>query len=154
MRQYVFKLLGILFVSQLLFGCSRFGQVKNKSKGYPLTFIDSVWIDYAHAMEKKDLNYLLQNSFDSVQCAECQLLPNNKNEYYMSEFVFKNHLNKLMHIPSLSDKEFETLWSKDNSSFNVNYQIKDRNAPEGGYNLIFIFTKYMGKWKFKGMIVT
>lgn len=116
--------------------------------------MDSTWIEYARAMERKDINYLLKHSLDSIQCVDCQLVPDNNNEYYSAEFVFNNHLNKLMHLQSLSDKKFSTYWSDDKSTFYVNYNVKTKNAPEGGYNLIFIFTNRKAQWKLQGMIVT
>ncbi|MCB0495231.1 MAG: hypothetical protein KDC79_03805 [Cyclobacteriaceae bacterium] len=115
---------------------------------------DSLWINFAHALEIKDTKFLIENSLDSVQCAECIFLSNHETEVYASSFVYDqpDRIEKLMHIDSLSDQDFSTFVEGDRLV--VNYKVKSIYAEEGGYNLIFLFIKTSKGYRFKGMILT
>jgi hypothetical protein len=78
----------------------------------------------------------------------------NTNEYYSSDFVFRNHLDKLMHIPSLSDRDFSTYQLDD--IIRVHYGVKGKllGREEEAYSLIFTFIKTIDGWKFQGMLLT
>jgi hypothetical protein len=102
-------------------------------------------------MESRNINYLIINSLDTIQCGDCNL-DKNRNEYFSSRFVFENHLEKIMHLKSLTNRNYSMY--QDDSSIHVMYEIRTSNALEGGYNLIFNFVKVDSKYFFAGMIVT
>lgn len=126
-------------------------QTENKEQKV-LTAPDSLWLQFANSMETKNIEFLVANSLDTIQCADCNLDNNPDNEYYESKFVFENHMDKLMHLDKLSNKDHYIY--QDDSLMHVVYSIKNLNAFEGGYNLIFNFVKVDDKYLFKGMIVT
>lgn len=117
-----------------------------------LTTPDSLWLQFAYRMETKDIDFLVNNSLDTIQCADCNLDGNPDNEYYESKFVFEKHIDKIMHIDSLRNKGHYIY--QDDSLMHVVYSIKNLNAFEGGYNLIFNFIKVDERYLFKGIIVT
>jgi len=108
---------------------------------------DSIWIEFASALENKDLDYLIQNSMDTIQCVDC--ISESDKEYFSSKYIFKNHIKELMHLESLTDKKFSS--SFDGDFIRINYTIKWEKAPEGAYNLIFSFKKVDNKYLFNGM---
>lgn len=105
------------------------------------------------ALDQQNTQYLLDHSLDSIQCAECNLIPEQISEFYTSEFVFKNPVNlkKMKHLPNL--KRYSYTIFKDDELIRVNYKIKANNS-EGGYNLIFTFVRTKKGDLFHGMIVT
>lgn len=117
-----------------------------------ITAPDSIWQQFANKMKTKDIEFLVNNSLDTIQCADCNLDGNPDNEYYESKFVFETHMNKIMHIDSFRNKDYYIY--QDDSLMHVVYSIKNYNALEGGYNLMFNFIKKDGKYLFQGMIVT
>jgi hypothetical protein len=114
---------------------------------------DTLWLDFAKALESKDIRYLKEHSMDSIQCAECNCRDKTDIEYYKSEEVFSNCIEQLMHLKSLTNVNFSTSEYGD-EEIRVNYTIKSPMAEEGAYNLIFLFTKRDSGYLFKGMIVT
>lgn len=76
-----------------------------------------MWNEFALAMETKNLEYLIKNSFDTIQCIDCII--NNKSE----------NLDKLMHLDSLTNIEFSTYTT--DSIIRVSYSVKWKLAPEG-----------------------
>ena len=114
---------------------------------------DSLWLDFARALESNDTKYLKQHSKDSIQCAECKCNGKTDVEYYKSEEVFSYCLEQLKHLKSLTNVNFSTSEYGD-EVIRVNYTIKAPKAEEGGYNLIFFFEKTNKGYLFKGMIVT
>ena len=102
-------------------------------------------------MEMKNIDFLINNSLDSVTCYDCSILDGQK-EIFASEFIFKNYLDKIMHIQSLLNKEFST-YQVDSKLIRIVYQVKTQQAPEGEYGLIFTLIKKDKKYYFKGMMV-
>lgn len=137
----------ILFVILLATGCESSKQADNDKV---LTYADSLWIEFYFALKTENLNYLIENSLDTIQCAECDI--SIQNEYHKSEFIFKNHINQLIHLNSLKGKEFSSF--QDHEVIHITYFIYSKNAEENGYNLIFTFIQTKDGFKFKGMIVT
>jgi hypothetical protein len=127
-------------------------QIKNEKQNQ--TFADSLWSKYAKAMESKNIDYLIQNSLDTIECCECELNKENTNEYYGADYVFRNHLDKLMHFRSLSDRDFSTYQLDD--IIRVHYGVKGKllGREEEAYDLIFTFIKTINGWKFQGMLLT
>lgn len=150
MKQNLFKILGLIFIIQFI-GCADFLKRESNSPNNlkKNSFADSLWIEYATAMESKDMEYLEKNSFDMIQCIDCILNNKSKSEYYKSELIFQNYLDKLMHLDSLTNKKFSTYMT--DSIIRVSYSIKWKLAPEGAYGLVFTFKKRNDKFYFDGM---
>ena len=87
----------LLIVFILLASC----QDKSRNEvSHSSSHSDSVWLTFLNAMESKDIKFLLANSADTIQCAECNLDQIEDKEYYNSDLVFTKHLDKLMHLPN------------------------------------------------------
>lgn len=150
-KYYKILMAPLLFAFLISVSFCSSSQAENKEEKI-LTAPDSLWLQFAHNLEAKNTEFLVNNSLDTIQCAECNLDGNPDNEYYESRFVFENHTDKLIHLKTLKDKDHYIY--QDDSLMHVVYTIKTPNALEGGYNLIFNFTKVGEKYLFKGMIVT
>jgi hypothetical protein len=140
----------LLYVS-IVSSCSFHKKTEAMNEKQNLAFSDSLWLNFAHSMEVGNIDFLLKNSLDTIQCADCQLNPKNEEDYYPAEMVITKHLDKLMHLSSLSNKAFSTY--QDSSSIQVIYLVKAKYAEEGAYDLIFFFRKIGSAWKFTGMVV-
>lgn len=124
--------------------------MKKQKKEY--TKLDSIWLPFAKAMEAKDIEFLIKNSLDSVTCYDCCLDTANEKVDFESKFIFKNHLDKIMHLTTLTDRDFST-YQIDSSLIRIGYSVKSFYAPEGAYGLFFTLVKKGKKYYFKGMIV-
>lgn len=153
MIQYFYTGIWILF-GIMITACdfSRNANAELNQNIHIQTFADSLWLEFAQALESKNIEYLVQNSLDTIQCAECQLLINVESEFYEANFLFENHINKLAHLPSFKDRVFSTF--QNDNLINVNYKIKCKKCEYGAYNLIFTFVKIKEEYLFKGMIAT
>ncbi|TKG91501.1 hypothetical protein EYV94_20970 [Puteibacter caeruleilacunae] len=109
---------------------------------------DSLWQKFAYSLETRDTTFLINNSLDTIQCAEFS----SENEYFASEFIFKNHIKKLMHLDSLRNADYNIYVG--DSLMHINYPIKTNKTIEGGYNLIFSFSKVENRFVFRGMLLT
>lgn len=119
---------------------------------YYLPKSDSLWLQFAQAMEQKDISYLNQHSLDSIECAECNCAKTD-NDFLNANFAFTHCLDKLMHLERLTDKEFVTT-ENGSDELQVIYSVKAPMAEEGAYNLIFQFERKGKTYFFKGMLVT
>ena len=104
------------------------------------------------ALESKDIEFLLQNSLDSIQCAECKIEVTNSSERYDAKLIFESYSDQLMHLKALKGLDFST--HEENGKMYVNYQIETSEFDKNSYNLIFRFVKTAKGYKFSGMIVT
>lgn len=137
----------------LLTNCS----IETKKQVHPdyriseFTSADSVWIVFREALQQGQIEYLLSNSFDSIQCIDC--LPDSLktiNEIYDSRLIYRQHLRELMHLDSLNNYDFSTF--QNDTMFYVSYSIEWKYAEEGSYGLHYIFKKNNDKYLFSGMI--
>jgi hypothetical protein len=103
-------------------------------------------------MEKKNIDFLIRNSLDTIQCVDCDIRPDRETEFYDAELIFNSHLDKLGRLKSLEDKEFTT--HEEDNIIRVNYSFPATFSQDHGYNLIFTFVKVDDKYLFTGMIVT
>src|SRR5688572_19374354 len=71
-----------------------------------LTQADSIWISFMTQMENGNVEFLLENSLDTIQCVDCNIESGGQSEFYDSDLIFNHHLGKLKHLKSLRDKEF------------------------------------------------
>jgi hypothetical protein len=145
MRYFGQTLFLLLFTSTIL-SCDKTG------KRETLTQADSLWINFMTQMENKNVDFLIENSLDTIQCVDCDITSNPETEFYDAELVFINHLDKLKHLKSLRDQGFTT-YEEDNM-IRVNYSFPATFSQDRGYNLIFTFIKVDDKYLFTGMIVT
>ena len=116
------------------------------------TVADSIWDYFVRAMETDDIEYMIANSLDSINCSELDIPTEKNDEIYESKFIFNNNLDKLMHQDNLLTRDHNTY--ETDSTIYINYQIKCSKAEEGGYNLIFFFEKKENKYLFSGMILS
>ena len=149
MKQNIFKILGLILIIQLL-GCSGFPKKEtNTNSSRKDLYADSLWTEYARAMETKNIQYLIENSLDTIQCGDCIFDNKSKSEYYDSEMIFEDYLDKLMHLDSLTNREFSTF--RNDTIIRISYNIKWKLAPEGAYGLVFTFKKRNKMFLFDGM---
>ena len=135
----VFQIFTVFFLAELLTNCT--GRTEQPRT---LTATDSLWLNFATAMERNDLEYLLANSLDSIRCVDCNpTTPNWEDEIYEAEYLFKNHLTDLMHLDNLSSG-FSTY--QDSTLIRVGYTIEAPQAEEGAYNLVFTLEQKNGKY--------
>jgi hypothetical protein len=146
MRMNSHKIIGLIIFIICTVSCSSNRQPE-KNICRELTFADSLWIEFAKALERHDTKYLIGNSFDTVHCVDCLQDSIRTGEYYDSKDIFQNHLKEFMHIDSLSNTEFSSY--QDDSLIQISYNIKWRYAEEGAYGLIFTFIKSKDKYLFK-----
>jgi hypothetical protein len=146
-------ILGLILLSQLLTNCfyrtDKLGQ--NGSDLKNLSYADSLWIDYKGALQNQRIDYLIDNSLDSIQCVDCVTDSNNLSDIYNSKYIFDNHLKELKHLDSLTN---DYLAYQNDSMIFINYTVKDKKSEEGGYNLIYIFKKSNQRYLFNGMTTT
>lgn len=116
------------------------------------TGLDSIWLRFAKAMELKDIQFLINNSTDSITCYDCKIGSNSDKIYFNSSFIFKNYIDKIMHLPKLSDKPFST-YQVNSDIIKITYNINSSKAPEGAYDLVFTLVKKDEKYLFEGMMV-
>jgi hypothetical protein len=146
-------ILGLILLSQLLTNCSyrsdKFGQ--NGSDLKSMSYADSLWIEYKNALQNQRIDYLIDNSLDSIQCVDCVPDSGKLSDIFDSKYIFENHLKELMHLDSLTNDY--SAFQNDSMIF-INYTIKDNKSEEGGYNLIYIFKKSNQRYLFSGMLTT
>jgi hypothetical protein len=124
----------------------------DKSKNEGLTQAENVWVNFMTQLESGNIDFLIKNSLDTIQCVDCEVTSDRQTEFYVADFIFKNRLDKLKHLKSLKDKEF-SIHMVDNL-IRVNYSFPATISQDHGYNLIFTFVKVDNKYMFTGMIVT
>ena len=110
-----------------------------------LTATDSLWLNFATAMNNKNIDFLLANSLDSISCVDCE--PNNSGtdkRVHDAEYLYMNLMPELRYLNDLTATKFSTF--EDSTSIKVNYSIKSNNALEGSYNLIFILELVNGNF--------
>ena len=108
------------------------------------TSTDSLWLNFATAMERNDLEYLLANSLDSIRCVDCNpTTPNWEDEVYEAEYLFRNHLTDLMHLDNLTSG-FSTY--QDSTLLRVGYSVEAPQAEEGVYTLVFTLERINEKY--------
>lgn len=147
---YITSSLVITAITVLSFACV--GSKCNSKTKQEYTSLDSLWLPFAKAMELKDIEFLTENSLDSLACYDCNIYMDNQQEYFDSEFLLKNHLDKVMHLTTLTDKPFST-YQVQNDLLRIGYIVKTPQAPEGAYSLFFTLVKKGKKYYFQGMMV-
>lgn len=140
----------LVFLIPLTFCSSNQEQVLNKRSN--LTLADSIWFQFARNMEIRNIDYLIKNSLDTIQCTECEVGVNHNNYYYNAKMIFDDHLDKLMHLDSLTNREHSTYM--DDNEMHVIYSIETNQYFEGYYGLIFNFKRDGNKYLFSGMVLT
>lgn len=138
-----------LTVLVLLSYCSSF---KSKIKKEEVTAYDSLWLSFANGIIRRDIKFLVNNSLDTIQCADCNLDDNPNNEYFTSRIFLEKHIDKLMPFDSLKIKDYYIY--QDDSLMHVVYNIKKSKSNIRDYDIIYNFIKIGGKYVFQGMIFT
>lgn len=144
--------MGIIAAWIMLLSSTCSNPIKASQPKNQYSYLDSIWLPFAKAMDTKDIAFLIRNSFDTVSCADCKIEPDLEKGKFDSKFIFQNHLEKVRHLQTVSNKDFST-YQVDSNMIRVVYRVKAPQAPEGAYGLIFTLIKKDGKYLFEGMIV-
>jgi hypothetical protein len=127
--------------------------IKEQIGFIPSNKADSIWQNFMIALETKQIDYLLNNSFDSIHCSELNdTTLASIGDKYDAKFIFENYLNKLMHLKNLSTQKSHIFYN--DSIIRIQFPIKSKAAEEDGYDLIFMFNKSDNKYLFSGMLLT
>ena len=112
----------------------------NKMKNNEQTEADKFWTKYLEALKKMNTEYLIENSFDSIQCGDCAIESINPSEFYNSREFFNNHFDKLMNRAIYQSKY--SIYDN-NDTVRINYNL-------GNSNRIYTLVKIENKYKFHG----
>lgn len=121
------------------------------NKREALTQADSIWINFRTQLEKGNVDFLIRNSLDTIQCVDCEIEAHPTTEYFSSDLIFNHYLEQI-YSESIKDKEFKT--HVEDNLIRVNYSFSATHSQDHGYNLIFTFIKVDDKYLFTGMFVT
>lgn len=148
----LYFLLAIGISWNILFTSIYDNQIEENQTKNQYNRIDSIWMQFAKAMDSKNIDFLIANSLDTITCTDCKIEPDFQREDFDSKFIFQNHLREIMHLKTLSNKEFSTFLVGDNL-IRVVYNIRGSLAQEESYSLIFTLINENGKYLFQGMLV-
>lgn len=101
-----------------------------------------VWEEFKNNIEVNNIDFLLENSKDSIKCIDCVKDENEKLQ--SSKFIFNQHLDELYSTELLKDKKYSTY--KDDAIIRISYSFED------SYETIYMFDNLKGKYIFTGMI--
>lgn len=162
-KKFILRISGaILFTLAVIGGINDsfgiFDRIKQaKSKNEPsiirLTFADSLWVKFRDSMINQKIDFLIENSFDTIQCIDCVNDDlKTVNEQYASRFIFENNLAQLIHLDNIGAYDFSS--NQSDSVIYITYSIKLNDAEEGAYGLHYKFKKAREKYLFQGMFTT
>jgi hypothetical protein len=151
MKQFRLILIMTFLVFHFISGCNyKKENACTKIYKHELTQADSIWIAFIKAIEDKNISYLKTNSFDNIQCVDCVFDSINQTNYFPSEFIFQNYLDRLIHLDLLTDHKYFV--SQNDTTIEIIYNIESKYAEEGREGIIYIFQKKDNKFLFEGMI--
>lgn len=108
-----------------------------------------VWEKFSARIEKGDVNFLLDNSFDSILCTDC--IEGEDYDYYQSESIFKNHKDRLYDKVLLNNIPYSAY--QNDSIIRITYIIQEASLfGNEGYSLAYMFDKENESYKFRGKI--
>jgi hypothetical protein len=145
MKQRLTNSFILVCVCSSLICCNSGNQEQTHAK--PLDKSEQFWVDYYDALKKGDTKYLIEHSLDTIQCGDCEIDTIRESEFYKANFLFMHHLDRFK--PPENYKEYSI--DKDAEIYRVNYRIKWKQAPEGGYNVIYNFIETPEGFRFQGM---
>lgn len=108
---------------------------------------DVFWENFKQKLQKNDINYLLKNSLDSINCSDCN--SNSIDELFSSKAVFSKYKNQFYKNSLLDNKNYTV--NKNDSFIRVNYIFVGKNGNEG-HNIIYIFDKIDNQFLLSGKI--
>ena len=141
LKRETYKFSILIIFTLLVFSC------KQESKN--VTEKNIIWEKFKIGIEKKDLIYLLNNSFDSIKCIDCVSSENEKLQ--SSELIFKKYLEKLYDVELLKGMEYSNY--KTDSIIRICYNLEKSFGNESS-SIIYMFDKSGEKYLFTGMITT
>jgi hypothetical protein len=104
-----------------------------------------VWNEFVGAIQKKDIEYLIDNSFDTILCADCLTDSTDKDNLHPAQKIFENESKNFVDIELL--KQYEYAIEINDSLLRINYKIPSKNSEELGFNLAYIFKHEKHKFK-------
>lgn len=110
---------------------------------------NDAWEQILEAVEKKDIDYLLSYSSDSLQCVECS----SGKSWVLKDTFFKKHFNQMQLMKNKDDYSY---FIEDISNQNKNFQKKIRitykQEYEGNkYDIIYTLLKNEESFMFFGV---
>jgi hypothetical protein len=108
---------------------------------------ESVWWKFLKAIEEKNIEYLIENSYDTIFCTDCILDLKESSELYESKLIYQNNIEEFADIELLKQSNY-SIYATD-SLFRVNFKIEESDAEEGAYNIVFTFLKHKHKFKLR-----
>ena len=109
---------------------------------------NQVWENFVSKMEDKDMEYLIQNSRDSIFCVDC--LENHSQEIHSSELIFDKYLDKLYNKNYLRDRNYGVF--QDSIIIRISYSDDKNIFSQERSTTVYMFDLYEGVYKFSGMI--
>src|SRR5688572_1543016 len=100
--KYFGHILFLALLTQTIWSCDK------TYKRETLTQADSVWVNFMIQLDSANVDYLLKNSLDTIQCVDCEIKAHETAEFFSSELIFNHYLEQIRHLKSLKDLEFTT----------------------------------------------
>ena len=106
-----------------------------------------IWDACNQKSNRNDLDYLIENSTDSIQCIDC-INGKNKNKI-PSRLIFENFKEKLYNSDLLDKKEYSIY--TDDKMIRVSYNFNSLIGNESS-DTVYMFDKIDDRFLFTGMI--
>lgn len=154
MKKYTLRILSFTFlaaISVLWICCNGRKNAEKLVQKESFDFADSLWIDFSSAIKNRDYDYLIEHSFETIECVDCVSDLSIKGSLYRSDLIFKHHLDRLYNYEILKNLDFSTVYA-DSNVIRVSYSVKSDEAPANGNNIVYTFIKSDDKYLFQGMI--
>ncbi len=132
------KILTILGLTLILYSCKEKYNESDKNL---------IWEKFKTKIENNDLEYLIENSQDSIKCIDC--VPNETEKLYLSKFIFENYRDEFYNVDILKNKVYSTF--KNDTIIRINYSFENKFGDES-YNIIYMFDKKENSFLLTGMI--
>lgn len=137
----------VLSSAILLFSCGSQALKHDTKKDNEINEVENkIWFDFKSAIDKRDSNYFLNNSLDTIHCVDCVLDVDKRiDENYSAKFLFEKHLDEVS-PPKNADRNLHSVsFSDDSSKVIVDYVFPNSN-------LFYFFVKDGEKYKFSERI--
>lgn len=142
------KLKYLILLTLFVFSIKCSDKVSKEKENFPK--IERFWMSIKEAMESKDIEFLVLNSTQKIQCGNCGIKLDSI-EWFEAELFYKTYLNKI--IPQLK-KDYNIAYDiggitidKTEKLHCVNYSMKVKEE----YNLLYSIIEKGEYIKFQGM---
>ena len=105
--------------------------------------VEKFWELVKEAMEGRDIDFLITNSTEKIQCSVCNS-NDSISEWYEVEGFYSSYLEKIK--PPI-EKDYGVSYDPNQDNYKVSYEMNgDKN-----YNDVYVIVKDEGELKFQGM---